>query len=514
MFKMQNRGESFVEEGAEESHLLFSESLGQSQGQGEDHARGNSATTWNSGRSSEFRGASSNTTQWVVDDDVSSSSIEGSACLGSELVYYGSQDGTVHAKGRNTGTEVWSFTAGDAVSSSPSLLNDAVLFAASQDSFLYALDAFNGTLLWRSSSSDNDGPIYASPVLVPPLPMPANIITTTVIVASGKSVRAFFAVGSDAGLKSWSFRSSDSGSFRIFSTPAVNLDTQRLFVGTGNNKKILAIQMGSGRLIWQYSAASPILSSPCLQMYSHSPSLPRTGRLYFTTATGVTALGQSAAHLLWRETSAGGGVSSPAVSNDTQLVFVGGSNSDVSALSAIDGAVVWTFSTGGPISSSPVVDVDNSVYASSSDGSLYSINGSTGTLRWQFTTPVPVQLIASPVISSSGTIFIGDSGGSFYSIGGPVAQNNQPQLGPSFAPTSGPGGSGSNSGAAFHSDLSPGAIAAAVICSVLGAAALAAGLFFFVRKHRMRSRSREESATAAALEVARRQQATATATRF
>ena len=412
MFKMQDRGENRDEADSKLALSSDGQGTGKDQDKGQDHVRYR-VETWNSGRSSEFRGASSNSTQWVTDDEASSSSIEGSACLGSELVYYGSQDGTVHAKGRNTGTEVWSFAAGDAVSSSPSLLDDAIIFVGSQDSFLYALDASNGTLLWESSSSDNDGPIYASPVLVPPLPLPANITTTTVIVASGKSVRAFYAGGFAAGQKVWSFKSSDSGSFRIFSTPAVNLDTQRVFVGTGGNKKLLAIEMGSGKLIWQYSAASPVLSSPCLQMYSHSPSLPRTGRVYFTTATGVVALGQSAGRLLWRETSAGGGVSSPAVSNNTQLVFIGGSNSDISALSAIDGAVVWTFRTGGPVSSSPVVDVDNSVYASSSDGSLYSINGSTGALRWQFNAPATVQLLASPVISSTGSIFIGVSGGSF-----------------------------------------------------------------------------------------------------
>ena len=48
---------------------------------------------------------------------------------------------------RATGQKVWHFTAGDAITAMPSLL-DGLLYIGSDDGALYALDASSGIVRW------------------------------------------------------------------------------------------------------------------------------------------------------------------------------------------------------------------------------------------------------------------------------------------------------------------------------------------------------------------------------
>jgi outer membrane protein assembly factor BamB len=52
------------------------------------------------------------------------------------------------------------------------------------------------------------------------------------------------------------------------------------------------------------------------------------------------------------------------------------------ALSALDGAVLWSFQAGGPILATPAVD-RGVVFAGALDGSLYALNAASGALLWQ-----------------------------------------------------------------------------------------------------------------------------------
>jgi glucose dehydrogenase len=73
-------------------------------------------------------------------------------------------------------------------------------------------------------------------------------------------------------------------------------------------------------------------------------------------------------------------VSSPAVNGG--VVYVGGADRVVYALSAADGAVRWQYKTGGAVNSSPAVAADT-VFVASADGNLYALGASDGKLRWK-----------------------------------------------------------------------------------------------------------------------------------
>jgi len=445
-------------------------------------------------------GPSSNETQWYVP---SGSGIQSSASISADAIFFGSLDGRVWSLSRVTGAALWTFLVNSSsIYSSPALFGGSLYLGAS-NGYLYSLDAATGSLLWKSADSDRDGQIFASPAIVP-----SSARGPMIIIASGKSVRALFATNAS---RIWLYAVSGSGSFELRSTVAVNVETGRVFVGTGANGRLLALSLEAGTLIWQYNVASTVLSSPCLQLYQHGGSdvaVAPTPRVYISSADGVRAFGQSGGKLLWHRSGTGSS-SSTATSRDSTHIYWSSTDGFVYALSSIDGAVDWKFLTGSDTrnrQSSPVVDTSGVVLLGSTDGSLYALNGSNGGLEWKYDTAAP--LLASPALSNDGTVYIGNSLGTMFAIG-----DLQPSsgTGPAGPPTRTPGeggggqqGSSSSSVSLNSASLSPGEIAAAVIFSILGLAILIGAIIY---KYRQRSERRERSSTAAALEMARQQRA-------
>ncbi len=97
--------------------------------------------------------------------------------------------------------------------------------------------------------------------------------------------------------------------------------------------------------------------------------------------TGVYELGASSftPELLWKFPTDGPVISSPVVADD--IVYVGGTDSQVYAIDAISGNKVWNFSTDGPVYSSPAI-VNNLVFVGSTN-KIYAIGSNSGVQQWK-----------------------------------------------------------------------------------------------------------------------------------
>jgi len=147
---------------------------------------------------------------------------------------------------------------------------------------------------------------------------------------------------------------------------------------------------------------------------------------------------QSAAPTLhsvrWRYHVNGSFISSPAVADG--IVFVGGSDGNISAVRSDDGSLVWHFHTRGPVTSSPAV-WNATLYAASLDGFVYALDALSGKLRWRFETggerrftapgihgiipknemmPDPFDLFISSPAIDNGTLYIGSGDHNVYAI--------------------------------------------------------------------------------------------------
>jgi len=123
--------------------------------------------------------------------------------------------------------------------------------------------------------------------------------------------------------------------------------------------------------------------------------------------------------LMWNYTTADIVFSSPAISNG--VVYVGSYDSNVYALNATTGATVWNYATGSSVYSSPTV-ANGTVYVGSDDNNVYALNATTGAKLWNYTTGGGVD--SSPAVVN-GVVYVGSDDNNVYAIGNATAATSQ-----------------------------------------------------------------------------------------
>merc|ERR1712195_381180 len=108
--------------------------------------------------------------------------------------------------------------------------------------------------------------------------------------------------------------------------------------------------------------------------------------------------------------------SSPALSSDGKVVYVGSGDHNLYAVNASTGSKIWSFATGDGVNSSPALSIDGKVvYIGSTDNSLYAVNALTGSKIWSFATRGFVD--SSPTLSSDGkVVYIGSYDNNLYAV--------------------------------------------------------------------------------------------------
>lgn len=140
-----------------------------------------------------------------------------------------------------------------------------------------------------------------------------------------------------------------------------------------------------GDIAWTFhSVGEPLQSAPAVV----------EGWVYVTSGDRrVLALDAQSGRIIWQVPTTGPVDSSPAVAGG--LVFFGLRDARLLALDAQTGQQRWEYLTGNPIITSPVV-AHGTVYVASGDGLLYALDAQTGQKRW--TWEYGGFLLGSPVV--------------------------------------------------------------------------------------------------------------------
>jgi len=219
--------------------------------------------------------------------------------------YVGSEDGGLYCVSLVDGRLLWRFEAGCELSSSPALAKNLVLFLG-RDGNMRALNADTGKIRW---------------------------VTT---------------LGGDL---------SPKGDPRLWdlwvSSPLV--EGNRVFIGGGDGK-VHALELESGKSIWQFTTGGRVRSSPSLW----------EGR-----------------------------------------VFVGSFDGNVYAIDAVTGQQQWKFSTGAPVQSSPAL-AGGTVFVGSRAAAVFALDARTGTLKWRSAHPNGSWVLGSPAVAK-GKVVVGSS---------------------------------------------------------------------------------------------------------
>ncbi|MEW5759779.1 MAG: PQQ-binding-like beta-propeller repeat protein [Candidatus Thermoplasmatota archaeon] len=278
-----------------------------------------------------------------------------------------------------TGGKKWKFKANGSVSS-PAIENNIVYFAT-EDSFIYALDAINGNKVWELSAG---GGFFSSP----------QIMDGVLYIGSKDSY--LYAINASDGKLSWRFKTNAS----IYSSPA--LYDGKIFFGSTDGF-FYAIN-STGDIIWKYETNAGIFSSPAY--YKDT--------IYFGSNDKLYALDANNGKLKWSFETDEQIISSPSVAND-KIFF--GSNKFYSL--SLGGKISWEYSSGYIYSSCALIR--DRVFFGSYDGMVYCLNNENGKLIWSFYTGE--KILSSPSVGN-GRVFIG-AGQKLYAL--PLSSTQPPK---------------------------------------------------------------------------------------
>jgi len=266
-----------------------------------------------------------------------------SPIVSADVVYIASTNDTLAALDARGGALLWQFRAGGAFYSSPAIQNDTVYIGA-LDGFLYAVDAASGHLRWRSSADDPGAKIWSSPAVAGGLVIVGAASTLSEKPKIPGEVLALDAVTGALRWRMWSEPGGAPGG-GIWSSPAVDVAGGVVYVGMGDpDDGAEALDLHDGHVLWRWRsvlrdvADTDVGSGPLLY---HDQG----GRLRLTVGGKdgfLYSLDAQSGRVLWRTHVGDHVFSSPAFAHGTIYVVAVLIRRSVSwAIDAETGAPRW-----------------------------------------------------------------------------------------------------------------------------------------------------------------------------
>ncbi len=277
-------------------------------------------------------------------------------------VYFGSDDGVMHALLQATGREVWSFSIrgkganGKTIFSSPALHDGALYFGAYDGNF-YALDAETGKVRWAYEDADWIG---SSPVVAPDV----GLVFVGLEFGLWKKRGGIVALDAKTGAKRWEYVSMPEFTH---GSPAYSKKFDAVAIGS-NDGVLYLFRVSDGTPIGQYQTGGAIKYAPVFdEAHGYVIVGSFDGKVYVIDVRDGS--------LVFDYQTDAGIYSTPVVSGDR--VYVASLDKKVYCLNLATHAREWAFQTAGRVFASPLL-ADGFVYVGSNDGRLYELDPATG----------------------------------------------------------------------------------------------------------------------------------------
>ncbi len=301
-------------------------------------------------------------------------------------------DYTIQALRSSDGAPLWSYKVEGRLSGAP-IVAGGVVFISITEGTIYALQASDGKLLWQYTIDLGPGvPSFLGPILFASPTVAGKVVYISPAVNS--PLKPFvYALQAKDGALLWKSQISDSTSFPLIFADGV------IYISTHSN--FSALHASDGSPIWQHEISDQTRSSPVvldgivyisLSQFKHEV-LSFESMQY---KAFLCALRASDGSLLWQQQlGVATGASNPTIPAATHgAVYVGADDGYLYALRTADGSPLWQYKTGGTLLSSPIL-VHDIVYVGSNDGYVYALSADDGALLWQTFVSVAVTATAS-----------------------------------------------------------------------------------------------------------------------
>ncbi|ARS89996.1 hypothetical protein B1756_09825 [Natrarchaeobaculum aegyptiacum] len=332
-------------------------------------------------------------TAWSALDD----HVHSSPAIVDDVVYVGSNDGSVYALDADDGDENWSLEIGDGVDSSP-VVDQGVVYVGNDSGGLFAIDADTGDEVWAHTFDVGGFTESAKAVSTP------AISDGYVFAHVGNGLHAHDATD---GAEQWNATSGHNSG----TPPAPTVAGGVVYVGAGFDDHrgrggyVRGFDVDDGTEVfsptfWPQADGSPAVEDDTLYLGGGGAT---SGYMY---AINVETESEE-----WRDDREGS-KTAPTVVDET--VYFGnseagiGSEYHVVALNATTNEEKWTFELAHRIDGSPAV-VDGRVYATDYYGNVYTLDAESGDLleSTQLRDPDDSStMFTSPVVTGD-TVYLG-----------------------------------------------------------------------------------------------------------
>jgi outer membrane protein assembly factor BamB len=317
----------------------------------------------------------------------------------SNSVVYGSDDGYLYALDARDGSLIWKYKFGVYMSGSPAISENMVYFSADHG-YMYAVETSTGHLKWEYKSNEVSKCATIGGIGIDKEDSFGTPTVSDGVVYAGACSGYVFAIDARDGSLRWKYMTE----MGIVSSPAVSGGV--VYVGSWD-KYVYALNALDGTLKWKYDTDSNFLEG--------SPSV-WDETVFVGSGNYVYALNAMEGSLKWKykgKYETGGWFrGSPAVSEG--VVYVGNQDGYMYALGAADGSLKWKYEIRLEVSSSPAVSGDT-VYVSSWSNNIYALDAINGSLKWKYQIGTFGTSSFSPVVSGS-IVYIGSNNGSLYAF--------------------------------------------------------------------------------------------------
>lgn len=317
------------------------------------------------------------------------SPIHSSPAIYKDNIYVASQDGILKAIDMQTGEEEWDFDLKAATNSSP-IVHKNRLYIGCEDG-LKAININTHDLVW-DYDCDN---VASTPCFYDD------------IIYFGSDDGHLYGLDGDGKIQ---FNKKLEGQLK--SSPIVVDDT--IYIGS-TNAKIYSIGTDKQKN-WEFTTGDEILSSP---------SYVNKSVIVGSTDGNLYCLDKSNGDLKWKVDLNDKVISSPTVDRHDNSVYIGSDEGNLTCLDIRDGTVKWSHPTGDKVRSTAALK-DSLVVFGSNNGNLYVLNKYTGLEEFVYnpgTVLFNSAISSSPAINGNSLLF-GDESGQIYSLN--IEKNEAP----------------------------------------------------------------------------------------
>ncbi|MCH8205803.1 MAG: PQQ-binding-like beta-propeller repeat protein [Chloroflexi bacterium] len=293
-------------------------------------------------------------------------SVHSTPAVAGDFVFFSLRDGRVVALDKTSGSQVWEYDTGSVMVSSPTV-TDGFLYVGAGDGTFYALDAANGKKIWSFST---DRWISASPAVFDDVVAIVSYDQRLYVFDrhNGRHKLRFVVTGSPRGSAAFGdehlFIGDPGGTLKAVDWHRSNLPFDSIRMRF-HNQLFLWGMVGSAPkqrgFVWGVKSGSGVFSTPAVG----------GGKVFVTDFVGrLVAVDEGTGELLWTYDRARPILASPSAT--LGVVLAGDTDGTLHAVDAGTGELLWEFRTGAQISATPVL-AGGLIYLASEDGTLYAL---------------------------------------------------------------------------------------------------------------------------------------------